>query len=103
MNTLMASPQSGVHPEHVDTLNRQCFCLTLDQDALSLALDSEVGQPQLSEMIRQRCPLPVRCAARVRAGTPAADDGASGAGGGIGCGASSVSATGLDQRAEHCG
>ena len=42
--------------EHADVLNRGCFCLTLDPNALSLALDAEVGQPDLSEMIRQRCP-----------------------------------------------
>jgi len=40
----------------VDVLNRDCFCLTLDQDALSLALDAEAGQPQLSKLIRERCP-----------------------------------------------
>ena len=56
MNTLSPPPQLDAHPDHVDVLNRECFCLTLDQDALSLALDSEVGQPQLSKMIRERCP-----------------------------------------------
>ena len=56
MNTLSALPQLDARPEHGDVLNRQCFCLTLDQDALSVALNSEIGQPQLSEMIRQRCP-----------------------------------------------
>ena len=56
MNNLSPLPQLDAQPEHVDVLNRECFCLTLDQDALSLALDSEVGQPQLSKMIRERCP-----------------------------------------------
>ena len=57
MNTLSALQQLDAQPEHGDVLNRHCFCLTLDQDALSLALDSEVGEPQLSEMIRERCPF----------------------------------------------
>ena len=56
MNNLSPLPQLDAQPEHVDVLNRECFCLTLDQDALSVALDSEVGQPQLSKMIRERCP-----------------------------------------------
>ena len=40
----------------IDALNRECFCLSLDQDALARALDSELGQPALSELVRQRCP-----------------------------------------------
>ena len=40
----------------VEAFNRDCFCLTLDQEALTLALDSQVGQPDLAEMVRQRCP-----------------------------------------------
>ena len=38
-------------------LNSACFCLSLDQKALARALDSELGQPGLSEMVRQRCPF----------------------------------------------
>ena len=56
MNIPSPSPQLSAQPEHSDVLNRSCFCLTLDPNALSLALDAEVGQPVLSEMIRQRCP-----------------------------------------------
>ena len=56
MNTHLHLPQPGARLEHADILNRGCFCLTLDQNVLSLALDAEVGQPSLSEMIRQRCP-----------------------------------------------
>ena len=40
----------------VDALNRACFCFSLDQDALARALDSELGQPGLSVMVRERCP-----------------------------------------------
>jgi len=57
MNTVLPSPpHPGEQLGPSETLNRQCFCLTLDQDALSLALDAEVGQPQLSKLIRERCP-----------------------------------------------
>ena len=56
MNTLSPLPQPDAHSEYVDVLNRDCFCITLDQEALSLALDLEVGQPQLSKIIRERCP-----------------------------------------------
>ena len=38
-------------------LNSACFCLSLDQQALARALDTELGQPGLSEMVRQRCPF----------------------------------------------
>ncbi len=38
-------------------LNSACFCLSLDQRVLARALDSELGQPGLAEMVRQRCPF----------------------------------------------
>jgi hypothetical protein len=38
-------------------LNSACFCFSLDEEALARALDSELGQPGLSEMVRQRCPF----------------------------------------------
>jgi len=41
----------------IDALNRECFCISLDNDALARALDSELGQPGLSAMVRQRCPF----------------------------------------------
>lgn len=58
MNPISPQPQPQLEAQlkHADVLNRGCFCLTLDQNALTLALDAEVGQPDLSEMIRQRCP-----------------------------------------------
>ena len=43
-------------PEAIDALNRECFCFSLDRDALARALDSELGRPGLSEMVRERCP-----------------------------------------------
>ena len=56
MNTHLHLPQPGARFEHADILNRGCFCLTLPHNVLSLALDTEVDQPSLSKMIRQRCP-----------------------------------------------
>ncbi len=38
-------------------LNSACFCFSLDETALTRALDSELGQPGLSGMVRQRCPF----------------------------------------------
>jgi len=40
----------------IEQLNRDCFCFSLDRDALALALDAELGQPGLSAMVRERCP-----------------------------------------------
>ena len=51
----LAGP-SVSHASAVDALNRACFCVSLDQDALARALDSELGQPGLSAMVRERCP-----------------------------------------------
>ena len=41
----------------IEQLNRECFCLSLDRDALARALDAELGQPGLSELVRERCPF----------------------------------------------
>ena len=38
-------------------LNSACFCFSLDENALARALDSELGRPGLSAMVRQRCPF----------------------------------------------
>lgn len=40
----------------IDRLNRDCFCLTLDQAALGQALDAELGHAGLSALVRERCP-----------------------------------------------
>jgi hypothetical protein len=52
-------PSSAIEPatSAIDMLNNACFCLSLDQVALARALDAELGQPGLSEMVRQRCPF----------------------------------------------
>lgn len=40
----------------MDLLNSECFCISLDTVALRLALESEIGQPGLFDLIQQRCP-----------------------------------------------
>ncbi|MES2483009.1 MAG: hypothetical protein V4609_13505 [Pseudomonadota bacterium] len=44
-------------PSLIEQLNRECFCFSLDQAALARALDAELGQPGLSELLRERCPF----------------------------------------------
>lgn len=56
-NTSFARQDFGPRLGAIDALNRACFCVSLDQDALARALDLELGQPGLSEMVRQRCPF----------------------------------------------
>ena len=40
----------------VGLLNSKCFCITLDDEALHTALESEFGHPGLASMVEQRCP-----------------------------------------------
>lgn len=40
----------------IETLNSQCFCISLDKDALRETLESTLGQPGLFELVQQRCP-----------------------------------------------
>ncbi|GAC1407457.1 MAG: hypothetical protein NVSMB6_05140 [Burkholderiaceae bacterium] len=48
-------PPAEAHRDAVAALNRDCFCISLDREALSKALDSELGQPGLAALVRQRC------------------------------------------------
>ena len=57
MNAVLTSPQPEAPRSSIDMLNSACFCFSLDAQALALALDSELGQPGLSAMVRQRCPF----------------------------------------------
>lgn len=59
----MTNPMSGLpiaaalpDPDLIEVLNSECFCLTLDTEALRQALESEIGQPGLFDLIQQRCP-----------------------------------------------
>ena len=40
----------------IEVLNRDCFCIGLDTGALRQALESEIGQPGLFDMVQERCP-----------------------------------------------
>ncbi len=42
--------------EALTALNRECFCLSLDQAALSRALEVELGTPGLYPLTQERCP-----------------------------------------------
>lgn len=57
MNTTVAPPHPGPPHGTIDALNSACVCFSLDPDALARALDSELGQPGLSELVRLRCPF----------------------------------------------
>lgn len=50
--SVVASPD----PDSMELLNSECFCISLDTAALRQALESEIGQPGLFELIQQRCP-----------------------------------------------
>jgi hypothetical protein len=54
VNAVLPSPHVG---SLIDVLNSACLCVSLDGDALARALDSELGQPGLAAMVRQRCPF----------------------------------------------
>ncbi|MES2972326.1 MAG: hypothetical protein V4757_01900 [Pseudomonadota bacterium] len=56
MNAVLPSSSSCASLVVSDALNRECFCFSLDDAALARALDSELGQPGLSAMVRERCP-----------------------------------------------
>ncbi len=57
VNTVPTSPQFDVPRSTIERLNSACFCFSLDETALARALDSELGQSGLSEIVRQRCPF----------------------------------------------
>ena len=40
----------------IDRLNRDCFCISLDRRLLAHALESELGQPGLYQLVQQRNP-----------------------------------------------
>ncbi|MEO6280155.1 hypothetical protein [Roseateles sp.] len=40
----------------IEVLNSECFCISLDTSALRQALESEIGEPGLFDLIQQRCP-----------------------------------------------
>ena len=43
-------------PISIERFNNECDCISLDTDALRLALESEIDQPSLFDLLKQRCP-----------------------------------------------
>lgn len=39
-----------------ELLNQECFCISLDRAALSASFNRELGTPELSAMVQERCP-----------------------------------------------
>ena len=58
MNSLPATPSAiaSLHGLSIEALNSECFCISLDTEALRRALESEIGQPGLFNLVRERCP-----------------------------------------------
>jgi len=56
VNAVLPSPPVGGPRSTAHTLNSSCVCVSLDLKALARALDSELGQLGLSELVRERCP-----------------------------------------------
>jgi hypothetical protein len=56
-NPVFTSPwDAGKTAQIVEALNSECFCISLDDDALRHALELELGQPGLAELVKERCP-----------------------------------------------
>jgi hypothetical protein len=53
---LSATATTSPAPESMEVLNSECFCISLDTSALRHALESEIGEPGLFDLIQQRCP-----------------------------------------------
>lgn len=51
-----ALAQTILQNSAIEALNNRCFCISLSEQALRSALESEIGQPGLLELIQERCP-----------------------------------------------
>ncbi len=52
MNAVVTAGAAGI-PE---TLNQSCFCFSLDRTALAQALDAQLGDVALAQLVAERCP-----------------------------------------------
>ena len=52
-----AGSTAAIDAPSVELLNSECFCISLDTRALRQALESEIGEPGLFDLIQQRCPF----------------------------------------------
>jgi len=55
-DTIEARSDRPVIDASIEVLNSDCFCISLDTAALRAALESEIGQPGLFDLVQQRCP-----------------------------------------------
>ncbi|HYD75159.1 hypothetical protein [Ramlibacter sp.] len=56
-NLLAAWAQGGRSaPLSIEALNAGCFCVSLDADVLSRALEAEFGSPEILRLVQERCP-----------------------------------------------
>ena len=53
---MVAATDPSPGTDSMEVLNSECFCISLDNAALRLALESEIGQPGLFDLVQQRCP-----------------------------------------------
>ena len=67
-DTASSSPLIRVPSGAAEALNQACFCVSLDEDALARALDSELGQPGLADDGATAMSVSLRSTARVRGG-----------------------------------
>lgn len=51
-HTMNSSPDA----ELIKRLNSDCFCISLDPAALRAALESELGEPEMFDLLQKRCP-----------------------------------------------
>lgn len=51
-----ASRIAQLAERYIEMLNSECFCISLDDDALRRALESELGAPGLFHLVEERCP-----------------------------------------------
>lgn len=55
-STCQPSANGGFRSFAGNRLNNNCFCVTLDDDALHHALSAQLGSPELSALVQERCP-----------------------------------------------
>ena len=56
MNNQSSSQLHCASSGALELLNQECFCISLDKAALSASLNRELGTPELSAMVQERCP-----------------------------------------------
>ncbi|MCY1169069.1 MAG: hypothetical protein V4573_21215 [Pseudomonadota bacterium] len=56
MNNQSSSQLHCASSGALELLNQECFCISLDRAALTASLNRELGTPELSAMVQERCP-----------------------------------------------